>query len=315
MQKSPGRPKNARASARAAAAEPSSSLQWDDVRYFLVLAREGSLSAAARRLAVEHTTVARRADALEQSLGVRLFDRLPRGWRLTAEGNALAERAERMEQEAAGFARAAAGAGSLRGTVRISAPPTVASHIIAPNLATLRRQWPGIDLVLLGEKRNANLMAHEADLAVRLSRPTSSALATRPLGDLGYGLYATAEVLARPEAEWEFIGYDENLRHVPQQRWLDNYAGERRVVLRCSDLAAMHQAALAGLGVAALPHLLGAPAETGTLLRRLPIDDPALHREIWLVIHPDVRRSPRVRAVADALIALFDAQRHVLAGI
>ncbi|MCL6467630.1 MAG: LysR family transcriptional regulator, partial [Ralstonia sp.] len=159
-----------------------------------------------------------------------------------------------------------------------------------------------------------NLMAHEADLAVRLSRPTSSALATRRLGDLGYGLYAIEEVLARPESEWEFIGYDDNLRHVPQQRWLDNYAGDRRVVLRCSDLAAMHQAALAGLGVAALPHLLGAPAETGTLLRRLPVDDPALHREIWLVIHPDVRRSPRVRAVADALIALFDAQRHVLTG-
>ena len=168
--------------------------------------------------------------------------------------------------------------------------------------------------MLLGETRNANLMAHEADLAIRLSRPTASTLATRPLGDLGYGLYATPEVLAQPEAEWEFIGYDERLRHVPQQRWLDAYAGERRVILRCSDLAAIHQAALAGLGVAALPHFLGAPAETGTLLRRLPIDDPALHREIWLAIHPDVRRSPRVRAVADALIALFDAQRHVLAG-
>ena len=284
------------------------------MRYFLVLAREGSLSAAARRLAVEHTTVARRADALEQSLGVRLFDRLPRGWRLTTEGTALAERAERMEQEAAGFARAAAGAGSLRGTVRISVPPTIASHFIAPHLAALHRQWPGISLVLLGETRNANLMAHEADLAIRLSRPTASTLATRPLGDLGYGLYATPEVLAQPEAEWEFIGYDERLRHVPQQRWLDAYAGERRVILRCSDLAAIHQAALAGLGVAALPHFLGAPAETGTLLRRLPIDGPALHREIWLAIHPDVRRSPRVRAVADALIALFDAQRHVLAG-
>ncbi|MFP4591772.1 LysR family transcriptional regulator [uncultured Ralstonia sp.] len=289
-------------------------MQWDDVRYFLVLAREGSLSAAARRLAVEHSTVARRADALEQAVGVRLFDRLPRGWRLTDEGRALAERAARMEHEAASFARAAAGAGSLRGTVRLSAPPTIASHFIAPHLAALRRQWPGIDLVLLGETRNANLMAHEADLAIRLSRPTASNLATRPLGDLGYGLYAMPEVLARPEAEWEFIGYDERLRHVPQQRWLDDYAGERRVVLRCSDLSAIHQAALAGLGVAALPHFLGAPAETGTLLRRLPVDDPALHREIWLVIHPDVRRSPRVRAVANGLIALFEANRHILAG-
>ncbi len=312
MQKSTvrtGRP----ARARIAGTEPSSSLQWDDVRYFLALAREGSLSAAARRLGVEHTTVARRADALEQALGVRLFDRLPRGWRLTAEGNALAERAGRMEQEAAGFARAAAGAGSLRGTVRVSAPPTLASHIIAPNLATLRRQWPGIDLVLLGERRNANLMAHEADLAVRLSRPTSAALSTRPLGELGYGLYATPELLARPEAEWEFIGYDDTLRHMPQQRWLAAYAGTRRMILRCSDLAAIHRAALAGVGVAALPHFL-ASAEMGTPLRRVPVSDPALQRPIWLVIHPDVRRSPRVRAVADGLIALFEANRHVLAG-
>lgn len=298
---------------RAAGSEPSSSLQWDDVRHFLALAREGSLSAAARRLGVEHTTVARRADALEQALGVRLFDRLPRGWRLTAEGGALAEQAGRMEQEAAGLARIAAGAGSLRGTVRVSAPPTLASHVIAPNLAALRRRWPGIDLVLLGEKRNTNLMAHEADLAVRLSRPTSAALATRPLGDLGYGLYATPEVLARPEAEWEFIGYDDTLRHMPQQRWLAAYAGARRMVLRCSDLAAIHRAALTGLGVAALPHFL-VSAETGTPLRRLPVSDPALQRSIWLVIHPDVRRSPRVRAVADGLIALFEAQRHALAG-
>ncbi|MGD7125940.1 LysR substrate-binding domain-containing protein, partial [Ralstonia pseudosolanacearum] len=180
-------------------------------------------------------------------------------------------------------------------------------------LAALRRRWPGIDLVLLGEKRNTNLMAHEADLAVRLSRPTSAALATRPLGDLGYGLYATPEVLARPEAEWEFIGYDDTLRHMPQQRWLAAYAGARRMVLRCSDLAAIHRAALTGLGVAALPHFL-VSAETGTPLRRLPVSDPALQRSIWLVIHPDVRRSPRVRAVADGLIALFEAQRHALAG-
>ncbi len=130
--------------------------------------------------------------------------------------------------------------------MRVSAPPTLASHVIAPNLAALRRRWPGIDLVLLGEKRNTNLMAHEADLAVRLSRPTSAALATRPLGDLGYGLYATPEVLARPEAEWEFIGYDDTLRHMPQQRWLAAYAGARRMVLRCSDLAAIHRAALTG---------------------------------------------------------------------
>jgi len=289
-------------------------LQWDDVRYFLVLAREGSLSAAARRLAVEHTTVARRADALEQSLGVRLFERLPRGWRLTAEGRALAERAARMEQEASALARTAASAGNLRGTVRIAAPATLASHFIAPHLSALHRQWPGINVVLLGETRSAKLQVREADLAIRLSRPTASTPATQPLGDLGYGLYATPEVLARPEAEWDFIGYDKRLRHMPQQRWLDDYVGKRRVILRCDDLSAMHQAALAGLGVAALPHFLGAPAETGTLLRRVPVDAPALHREIWLAVHPDVRRSPRVRAVAEALIALFDAQRHLLAG-
>ena len=146
-------------------------MSWDDIRYFLAVMRGGSLSAAARALQVQHSTVARRIDALESALGIRLFDRLPRGWPPTDEGLHLAEHAARIETDAHAFARAA-GAAALDGVVRVSASPVFASHFLAPRLARAQRAWPALRIDLLGEMHAANLYAREADLAVRLSRPT-----------------------------------------------------------------------------------------------------------------------------------------------
>ena len=109
-------------------------MSWDDIRYFLAVMRGGSLSAAARALQVQHSTVARRIDALESALGIRLFDRLPRGWPPTDEGLHLAEHAARIETDAHAFARAAQGAAALDGVVRVSASPVFASHFLAPRL-------------------------------------------------------------------------------------------------------------------------------------------------------------------------------------
>lgn len=157
-------------------------LQWDDIRYFLELARTGSLSGAARRLGVEHSTVARRVEALERSLGIRLFDRLPKAWSLTPEGETLVTQAGRLDNEALAFSRAALGVSSLQGTVRVSAPPVLAGHFLAPRLATTRARWQNIDLELIGESRDANLARGEADLAIRMSRPTAPGLAARCIG-------------------------------------------------------------------------------------------------------------------------------------
>jgi DNA-binding transcriptional LysR family regulator len=277
-------------------------LSWDDVRYFLELARRGKLTVAARVLGVEHSTVARRVGTLEATLGLRLFDRLPKSWNLTAEGEGLLAHAQRIEAEALAFSRASTGYGALRGAVRVSAPPAFASHFIVPHLARLRQRWPGITIELIGESRQANLYRREADLAVRLSRPEQPGLAAKPLGQIGYGLYAAAEWARRDPGEWEFIGYDELLRDTPQQRWLEELAQGRPFRFRTNELDAMHRACRGGLGLAALPHFVARDDASLT-----PFEQPAcpVRRPLWLVIHPDVRRSPRVRAVADLISELI----------
>ncbi|WP_283147899.1 LysR family transcriptional regulator [Silvimonas soli] len=288
--------------------DPARELQWDDIRHFLTLARQGSLSGAARQLGVEHSTVARRVEALERTLDVRLFDRLPRGWQLTAEGETLLQHAQALDQEAQSFARAALGVATLKGTVRLSAPPALSSFFLMPRLAPLREAWPDIDLEIVSETREANLARGEADLALRLSRPSAPGLAARAVGEIAHGLFATPAYASMPSAHWPLLGYDDALRETPQQQWLDGFAGNRRFVLRSNDVVTLHQAARAGLGVAVLPHFLARPDPALVQLdQACPVSRP-----VWLVMHPDVRRSPRVRAVVDTLIELFAAGQDQL---
>ena len=278
---------------------PIAALQWDDIRYFLSVARGGSLSEAARTLGVQHSTVARRIDAMEQALGVRLFDRLPRGWPLTEEGRELVERAGRIEEEAHGFVRAARGAVTLQGTVRLSVPPVFGSHFLVPRLAAFRRAYPEVLLDVVGETRAANLFRHEADLSVRLSRPQEAGLAARRLGTMRFALYGTPEWAARRCEQWEFIGYNETLAEAPQQQWLVRFAQDRPFALVTNDLVSIYRACQAGMGVALLPRFIVDGGGTVQEMSTQPACD--VEREIWLAVHPDVRRSPRVQAVADAL--------------
>lgn len=276
---------------------------WDDLRVFLALARAGSLSEAARRLRVEHTTVARRIAGLERDLGLRLFDRLPRAWRLTEDGGRLLARAEEVETAALAVARAADGAdGAAVLHLRISAPPVVASAFLAPRLAPLLRAHPDIHLDLVGEAATVSLTRREADLALRLSRPTDDALVARLLARMHHGLYASpAHLAGRTEATWDWCGYGDALALVPQQLWLERRNGGRPFVFRANDLAGLHAAAAAGIGVTTLPHFLAASDPRLVCLE----EAPEAAREIWLVMHPDLRSTRRVRIVCDHLVAAF----------
>lgn len=288
-------------------------MDWENLRFFVELARSGSLSAASRLLRVDHTTVARRMSALEADLGVRLFDRMPRGYTLTEAGERVADLAARLEEDAFAiehFARGHADAPS--GAVRLSAPPVVASAFLAPRLAPFRRRFPRVVLELIGDSRAISLNRREADLAVRLAAPEDGTLIARRLGSMAYALYADAGYAAeRPETAWEFVAYDDSLDHVPQQRWLLREAGGRAVVFRANDLASLYAAARAGIGVAALPRFLGDPAPG---LVRLPVASEPTARELWLLVHPDVRRAAAVRAAMDVVIALFAENRDLLKG-
>jgi len=277
---------------------------WDDLRYFLALFERGTLSAAARTLAVEHTTVARRIDALETALGARLFDRFARGWTPTATGVALLPAARRVEAELHGVWRAASAGGAVRGTVRVSAPPALCAWLLAPAMPALLTRQPELEVELRGEARMADLLRGETDIALRFRRPASPGLALRRLTDVGYGVYASARYLAtHAPRDWQFLGYDETLGETPQQQWLERFAGARRHRLRSNDLGTLYQAARSGAGVAVLPDYF-AEAPAGGLApapgARCPITRP-----LWLVMHEDVRRAPPVRAVADALVDWF----------
>jgi DNA-binding transcriptional LysR family regulator len=182
-------------------------IDWEDLRHFLALAEGGSLSEAARRLNVDHTTVARRLASLEKTLDLRLVDRLPRAVLLTPEGRRIAEAGKGIEDTIFAVARAAAGAGSsLAGPVRISAPPAFATAVLAPRIAAWRTRFPAIAITLLGEVGAADLGHRQADISLRLSRPDKESpdLVARKVGELSFAFYA-AQGYDMPEPDWAFI--------------------------------------------------------------------------------------------------------------
>jgi len=277
---------------------------WDDLRFFLALCEAGTLSGAARATGVEHTTVARRIDALETALAARLFDRFPKGWSLTAAGTALVPHARKLEDDMHALLNVARGASDVAGVVRVSAPPALAACVLAPRLRMPLARLPGVEIDLRAEARTTDLMRRQADIALRFARPTAPGLVTKLLAQVDYALYAHADYAAgRTPAQWEFLGYDELQRDAPQQAWLDKVRGTRRYSVRSNDLLTLLQAAVAGCGVGVFPHYAAVAAAMVALDPPCPV-----RRKLWLVMHDDVRRSPHVRAVADQIIAMFEQE-------
>ena len=274
---------------------------WEDIRHFVALARGGTLSAAARTLGVDHATVARRVAALETSTGLKLVDRRARTTTLTEDGKRMATVAAPMEEAAFALGRAAQAAKpGIDGEVSISAPPNFASSVIAPQLIRLRHLHPGIRLKLIGEKRRASLSRREADVALRLLRPLEAGLFVRKIGSFGFSLYGAPAYLEKtPPHAFAFIGYDASMAESPQEVWLSTIIGEREVVLRTNDLETQVAAARSGLGIAALPHYLG---DSDPRLQRHVVTQKPISRDVWLVVHHDLRQVPAVRAVMEFLV-------------
>lgn len=284
-------------------------MNWDDIRVFVALVRAGSLSLAGRQLKVEHSTVVRRIDGLEKALGLRLFDRLPRGWQLTAEGEQLFARAEQMDDCAHAFFREASEGAGLSGTVRMSALPAFSAAFLTPRLAALQDRWCPITLELVGETRMASLTRREADLALRVGRVQDPSLVARRLGAISHGLFAHKDYLARhPQQNWRFIGLDDSLRDAPEQQWLDRYIAGRPYSFRSNSSLALYEAAAGGMGVAVLPHFLAARNPD---LVPVPAAAPP-QQDLWLVIHPEVRRSARVKLIADVVTEVVLASAALL---
>ena len=279
---------------------------WQDLYYFTVLARTQSLSAAARELQVEHATVGRRVDALEKALGVKLVDRLPRSRPLTAQGIALAELAAGMGEMATQVMRLSRVASiEMAGMVRVSCPPSIANHCVAPHVARLRAAYPQLNLVLMPSTQLAALDKGEADIALRTVRPDEDALVRRKVGVVRFGLYGPPDFQQLPAEQWTFISYDNSRDHLPQQAWMHQVRGHREIAFAASDLITQQMAARAQVGAVVLPTLVG---DHDPSLVRLPTATEGPLRDIWLTVYPDMRRSPLVKVVMEFLVACIEGE-------
>lgn len=288
---------------------------WDDLRIFLALAREGKLTAVAKRLNVSHPTVARRVKQLEAAVGARLFDRLPDRFVLTAAGEGLLGDVQAMEEAAASIHRRSAGMnGDTLGTVRISAGEAITDYL-ARNLPRLRDNLNCIEFELVATHTLANLSRREADLMIRDKVPDLASIVTRKLGAASYAIYAALDLpvtgLSRDALrKMTWIGFDEEHAYMPGQAWLHELLEGKRPAIRTNDWQVLHEATRSGAGIAILPCYIG---DSDPSLRRIaPLKEVVA--EQWLLVHRDLRALPRVRAVMDAIIRLFHEDRALLEG-
>jgi DNA-binding transcriptional LysR family regulator len=287
-------------------------MDWNNLKFFLALAETGSLSGAAKQHRVDHSTVARRVEALESELGVRLVERLTRSYRITVEGERVREQARKVKAGIAEIVRLARDTDtSPERIVRVSGPPTLLSRFLAPRLLSLQKEHPGLRIDLVGEARMANLSQGEADLALRLVRPREKGIVARRLAVVGHALYGSRERVARRANDQDYLGYDESLDHVPQQRWLKALVGDRGFALRSNDLITLVTSARAGLGLAVLPCIM---ANQEPELVEVPTEPPPPSRELWLAFNRDVGRSPAVRAVINRITEITTAARKAFLG-
>lgn len=286
-------------------------MQWDDLQTFLAIARQGTLSAAARDLGVTQPTMGRRLAAMEQRMGARLLQRLPGRYALTALGESILANAERIEAEALAAERTIIGRDvTLEGTVRLTTVDTLADRIVAPALARMQCAHPGIVVELVPDMRTLSLSKREADVALRVTRFEGHEIFARKAGSLAMGIYAAPRWLDRlnsPEAR--LITVLEEQEHLPEARWLRELYPLAQVGFRSGSREVMQAAAVTGAGIAALPRFRG-DAEPGLI--RLNTDIPDLTRDIWLGVHADMRHMPRIRAVMDAILAQFNAMANVI---
>ena len=286
--------------------------EWTDLRFFLELARAGTLSGASRRLDVEHTTVARRIDRLETQLGATLFDRSREGYELTEVGLALLPHAEAMEGAALAAAEQIGGAEvAAHGVVRLGVPEVFGVKVVAPLLVGLLDRHPDLQIDLLALPRFANLANREADLGVMLDPPTTGRYVVTRLASFRFYLYASPGYLARHPpireqadlARHDFVDYVQDRLASRELSYLNELGFTPRRRMCCSGMTAQIEAASLGMGLMMAPPY--AVPDDGRLVPVLP--GFSAERSFWLAAPTDLYRLRRVKVVWEVLREYADS--------
>lgn len=281
------------------------------------MVRAGTLSGAVTQMGVGIATVSRRIERLENAIGQPVFTRHQSGYRLTADGELLIERAEEMEAAALSLTSGLHHDAPIAGTVRLATAENLATGLIIPELEQLKADYPNLSLEIVTDVATVNLHRRDADIALRMVKPDRGNVSLQRLGTLGFGLYGSTEyVSARNTAsnanafdDDAFIGWSEAYLNLPAAQWVERTLKGRPPTLVTTSLATQFAACENGLGLAILPHFLARSRGLVCLDVELGVD-----QTIWLVTHSNLVHSRRIHAIAQFLRDLVQRHRTHLSG-
>lgn len=287
-------------------------MNWDDLRFFLAVARSGSVSGAARRLGVQHSTVSRRLSRFERQLGTRLFERRQGRYELTPSGERVMEATGRIEREVLGVDNAVLGTDTLLiGPLRVAALNNMATTVLMPMFTAFQRAHPQVELHVVVANVDVSLPQREADVAIRMTNTPSETLVGKRVATVKSTVYGHRDYLARVReagAEPEWLGVDCCDFH---RTWTRQLAGEPRHGFYSDDTLLTVAALKQGLGVSIIPCFMG---DAEPELERWREPDPAHDLGLWVLLHPDLRRTARVLAFRDYMVKAIGAQAGVFTG-
>lgn len=293
---------------------PVTALQWDDLRIVLTIVEQGTLSAAALRLHVSHPTLSRRLQRIERRLGTRLFERLPTRLTPTPAAEEVRLLALRLRDEIAALERRIGGLDSQAdGAVRLTAPDAVAEYLLPDILARLCAAPDELRLELLVSNQLLSLARREADIALRITARPDDALAGRQVGRVEFAVYAARGLVhgqgSADSLPW--VGFDAALACSGPGAWIASHVSDDGIRLRANTLLGAAKAVRAGIGRGLLPCFVGASLPG---LERIGEPLAELSQPLWLLMHPDMARRPRLRRASAALATELQRMAPLLAG-
>jgi DNA-binding transcriptional LysR family regulator len=294
---------------------PRLATSWDDYRFVRAVAEARSLVGAAEALGVNHSTVFRRINAVEEALGARLFERGRNGYTLTAAGEEMVALASRMGEEIVSFERRIAGRDvKPSGELRVTTNDTLMAHLLMPVFATFLDAYPDIRVDIVVSNASLNLSKRDADVAIRATMSPPETLVGRRVCSLGWAVYGPARLAGRRMDDIvteRWIGLGDNLAHIPPARWMEQNVRPERVVMRINTILGLAESIQSGAGVSVLPCFIG-DATSGIARLSDPVND--ISASLWLLTHPDLKQSARVRAFMDHAWDALTRKRGVLEG-
>ena len=291
-------------------------MDWSDLNLVLAICRAGTLSGAAKSLDINYTTVFRRINSIEKKLEVRLFDRQPNGYVMTEAGEVIKRSAERIDEEVMTLSRELLGKDlRLQGRIRITAPEGVALRLLAPHLAAFCQQHSDISMELIATSSPLRLSQREADLAVRVTNKPPENYIGREVCKVRFGIYASPDYLENNQDlsldQHLWVMSDDSFEFSPFPTWRKKFHPNTRVVFSSNNTIAVIDAANRGLGMTPLPCFLG-DSEPG-LIRTTDTPDE-LTLSLWVLIHPDLKNTARIKALMTYLFSALESEKPRIEG-